>query len=212
MYLYLSPARLEERARGWFEIGRTLYLDKGMFRMKIFIFAFGLAAMASASSAESDYPTAQEINSQVIKAVKSYAHATACEAPAKESEYLVAPLVPYKNFTDKFRAKYAVLWDGDLGCTGGNVSHSTQISMVVAGVRGHFVVDPLQSSPVVQFEHPGRGIQKILGHTPDALILEGRDYGPEDRICCPTIPVQIIMQRDLEGDWKAVETKALPSK
>lgn len=180
--------------------------------MKTFLLALGLTAIASASPAESDYPTAQEINVQVIKAAKSYASATACEVPVKDSEYLVAPLVPYKNFSDKFKARYAVLWDGDLGCTGGNVSHSTQISIVGAGVRGRFIVDPLQSSPVVQFAHPGGSIRRIFSHTSDALVLEGRDYGPEDRVCCPTVPVRITMQVDFEGNWKAIATEPLSPK
>ena len=75
-----------------------------------------------------------------------------------------------------------------------------------------YVVDPLQSSPVIQFESPVRGVERIVGNTRDSLILEGMEYGPKDPNCCPSIKVRFTLRVDEKGNWKLVEKKTLPAK
>ena len=109
-------------------------------------------------------------------------------------------------------AKYAVLWMGDMGCSGGAGSTSTYISIVTPGFGDFYVVDPLQSSPAIQFESPVSGVDRIVGNTNDSLILEGMEYGLKDPNCCPTIKVRFTLRVDEKGNWKLVEKKTMPAR
>ena len=121
-------------------------------------------------------------------------------------------LVPYKTMDDRMDAKYAVLWVGDIGCAGGSGTEGTNLSIVTISTGDSYVVDPLQSSPVIQFESPVRFVERIVGNTRDSLILEGMEYGPKDPNCCPSIKVRFTLRVDEKGNWKLVEKKTMSAK
>ena len=125
---------------------------------------------------------------------------------------LFRSLVPYKTMDDRMDAKYAVLWVGDIGCAGGSGTEGTNLSIVTISTGDSYVVDPLQSSPVIQFESPVRFVERIVGNTRDSLILEGMEYGPKDPNCCPSIKVRFTLRVDEKGNWKLVEKKTMSAK
>ncbi len=167
-----------------------------------------LMAMTTGSLAQSA-PPVQEITRQVVKAATSYKDAIAC-AEGKIGAKDIAALVPYKTLDDRPDAKYAVLWGGDIGCAGGSGTHGTNIAIVTIGAGDSYIVDPLQSSPVIQFESPVRYVNRIVGNTRDSIILEGLEYGPKDANCCPSITVRFTLKLDEKGNWKLVEKKVMP--
>jgi hypothetical protein len=169
-----------------------------------------LFCMASSCFAQSA-PPVQEITRQVIKAATNYKDAIAC-AEDKIGAKDIAALVPYKTPDDQLDAKYAVLWGGDIGCAGGSGTYGTNVSIVTIGVGNSYIVDPHQSSPVIQFESPVRIVSRIVGNTRDSMILEGLEFGPKDANCCPSIPVRFTLKVDEKGNWKLVDKKVMPAK
>lgn len=178
--------------------------------MKKIAVALGYFVFMSLSYAQSA-PPVQEITKQVIRSVTNYANAISCPGISVEPKQIAA-LVPYKNLDDRMDALFAVLWTGDIGCAGGSGTEGTNISIVTIGAGDSYVVNPLKSSPAIQFESPVRHVERIVGNTRDSLIVEGREYGPNDSNCCPTIKVRCTLRVDEKGDWKLVEKKVMPSR
>lgn len=178
--------------------------------MKKTVVTLGCVLFAANSFAQ-NAPPVQEITKNIIKSVTAYANAISCPGVTVEAKQIAA-LVPYKTFDDRMDAKYAVLWAGDIGCAGGSGTEGTNLSIVTVSTGDSYVVDPLQSSPVIQLESPVRYIERIVGNTRDSLVLEGKEYGPNDSNCCPSLRVRFTLRADEKGNWKLVEKKAMPSK
>lgn len=174
------------------------------------VFAATLLGMGSICFAQS-VPPVQEITRQIIKAATSYKEAISC-SEVKIDPKEIAALVPYKTLDDRMDAKYAVLWVGDIGCAGGSGTSGTNVSIVTISVGDSYTVDPLQSSPVIQFESPVRYVSRIVGNTRDSMILEGLEFGPKDANCCPSIPVRFTLKLDEKGNWKLAEKKVVPAR
>lgn len=175
--------------------------------MKQIVVALSSAAFASSLFAQSA-PPVQEITKQVIRSVINYANAISCSGVKVEPKHIAA-LVPYKTMDDRMDAKYAVLWVGDIGCVGGSGTVGTNLSIVTVGTGDTFIVDPLQSSPIIQFNIPVRYVERIVGNTDDTLILEGNERGANDSNCCQSIPVRFTMRTDEKGNWKMTAKKNL---
>ncbi len=156
-------------------------------------------------------PPVQEITKQIIKSAQGYANAISCPGVVITPKEIAA-LTPYKTIDDRMEAKYAVLWDGDIGCAGGSGTSGTNVSIVTISTGDSYVVDPSQSSPLIQFESPVRTISRIVGNTRDTLILEGKEYADNDANCCPSITVRFTLRVDEKDNWKLVEKKLLPAK
>jgi len=178
--------------------------------MKKIVFVFA-GIWASQCAFAQSAPPVQEITKQIIKSVKGYANAISCPG-VDVGPNQIAALTPYKTQDDRMDAKYAVLWDGDIGCAGGSGTTGTNVAIVTVSVGDSFVVDPSQSSPIIQFESPVRGVSRIVGNTKDTLILEGKEFGDKDPNCCPSISVRFTLRVDDKGNWKLIEKKQLPVK
>lgn len=177
------------------------------------VVALACATFMSSSFAQS-VPPVQEITKKIINSVTGYANAIACSG-VKVDPKQIAALVPYKTMDDRETAKYAVLWSGDIGCAGGSGTEGTNIAIVTVGAGDSFVVDPLHSSPVIEFHSvDARGISKIVGNTADSLVLDGLEYDPngKDAMCCPSVPVRVTVRVDEKGNWKVVEKKSRKAK
>jgi len=167
----------------------------------IFVF-FALISNSIAKSV----PSTQEITKQVVRSVRAYANSISCGNTEVLSKN-IATLVPYKSFYDRQKAKFAVLWPGDIGCIGGTGTGGTNISIVKIGAGDSFVVDPLRSSPVIKFYGIGaRGFPEIIESTSNSIILEGFDYDPKgkDAMCCPSVAVRVTVRVDEKGNWKVI--------
>lgn len=170
-----------------------------------------VGALSASGAFAQNAPSVKDITAGVIRAATNYATGIACTESKIEARHIAA-LTPYKNFDDRMDAKYAVLWTGDIGCLGGSGTNGTHISIVTVGTGDSYIVDPLKSSPAINFESPVRYIEKIVGNTRDSLILEGMEYGPEDANCCPSINIRFTLKATQNGDWKLAEKRILKTK
>lgn len=178
--------------------------------MKKFIFVLVSVGIVTGAFAQ-DAPPAQEITKQIIRSVTDYANSISCE-DGEVSPKNIAALVPYKTSDDRWDEKYAVIWTGDIGCSGGSHSSTANLSIVTIGSSDSYVVDPLKSSPVIKFECPVQAVERVVGNTSDSLVLEGNEVGPDDASCCPSVKVRFTLRADEKGNWKLADKKILPSK
>jgi len=174
--------------------------------MKRALAAFLFLAAAHTAGAAVD-KTSDDIKEGVADVVKRYANAVACPG-VRVRPADVLTLVPYKR-GERQQSKYAVLWTGDPGCVAGPGDEATYIAIATIS-GGRFVVDPRQSSPLVQFESPVRFVRRVVDYSEDTLILQGNIYGPQDAHNNPSIPVRFTLQADENGNWKMVEKRVLP--
>lgn len=174
------------------------------------IAALTICTVAHIASAQTT-PSTTEILRGIAKAVNSYRASVSCGDQVVDAKSIAA-LSAYKTFDDRMDAKYAVLWTGDIGCAGGSGTSGSNIAIVTVGTGDSYMVDPLLSSPVVSFESPVRNIERIVGNTKDTLILEGKEYGPKDANCCPSLNVRFTLKSDEKGNWKLVDKKVAPAR
>ncbi|WP_332875790.1 hypothetical protein [Massilia sp. S19_KUP03_FR1] len=137
----------------------------------------------------------------VASAVQRYANAIACSGVKVMPADVMMLSAGYEG---AFAARYAVLWVGDMRCFGGSGTEQTQLAIATFNT-GQYVVQPELSSPVVAFESPVRVVTRIISHNARNLVLEGREYGPEDPQSTPSVPVRFILRLDGTGNWKLVD-------
>ena len=162
--------------------------------------------MASGAQAAPDRSN-EEIKRGVADVVRRYANAIACPGVRVRPADVLA-LTPYE---DDYRrtSKYAVLWSGDLGCNGGAGVVQSHLSIATIN-NGKYVVDPRQSSPIVDLESPVRIVKRVVSYTDDTMTLQGNVHGPQDRQGYPSVPVRFTLKLDDQGNWKMVDKRVLP--
>lgn len=178
--------------------------------MKTIAYAVACFAFLLPSAFAQAQLTVPEISTGIIQAVTHYAQAISC-TDAKVDAKHIAALVPYRSPEDSSDAKYAVVWVGDIGCLGGTGTMRTNIAVVTIGSGYTFLVDPSQSSPIVQFEAYG-SFTRLVGNTHDSLIIDASELGSNDAHCCPSVPIRVTLSLDGSGNWKRVKKYVLPSK
>lgn len=161
----------------------------------------GLASLASSFAIGAQAVPAAAEQAGVASAVARYVNAIACGGvrvtPA--DVLLLSPGDP-----DRMPARYAVLWHGDLACSGGSDSDRTHLAIATCNT-GQFVVQPESSSPVVAFESPVRSVSRIVSYSARILVLEGMEYGPGDPNSAPSVPVRFMLRVDARGNWVLVD-------
>ncbi len=152
----------------------------------------------------SDIDEAWVLN-QVFQKAMQYAGSIACDVRADKKN--VVALVPWNDFRDMIereKAKYALIWYGDIGCSGGSGSVNPYITVIQISTGNSFVANLSRSSPLIKFETQIRDI-RVIEAAENELILNGLDGAPDDPICCPTIPVRVHLRQDSQGNWKLIE-------
>jgi hypothetical protein len=149
----------------------------------------------------------QPIPKQVIKAATGYANSIACNVELKPNNIIT--LVPHKTNDDIMESKYAALWSGDIGCDGGTGTVTTNISIVGVGAFDTYVVNPSQSSPVIEFGLPVQALSKIISNTKNSIVLEANEAAETDPTCCPSIPVRFTLTSDVKNNWIVADKKYL---
>jgi hypothetical protein len=167
--------------------------------------AFALSSMFSNCFAQQTLSD-PEITKKIIHSVKSYATGISCELGDIKPQDIAA-LEPYES-GENHSAKYAVLWSGDIECLGGSSAIQTHIAILINGSHGELLVSPSLSSPVIKFESiDARYFPRLIENTHDSIVLEGLDYSPDDGMCCPSVPVRVVVHVDEEGNWKVIDRK-----
>ncbi len=160
------------------------------------LFAAVISPMAFAQSV----PSTAEINSKIKVAVKGYANSISCGHTKIDSKK-IAPLIPWTSEPDKLKAKYAVIWDGDVGCLGGSGTSGAQLAIVTVGTGSHFMVDPTRSTPNIHFNTDTRFIEKLVRNTKNTLVLEGLFLKNEDLNNFPSLKKRLTLKLDQKGNW-----------
>jgi hypothetical protein len=146
-------------------------------------------------------PSEAEIKENAITVVKSYAHAIAC-TDDESGIWSFITLKPWAEYYGREEAEYAVVWNGDVGCLGGSGTSGIQLAIVKIGAGNSYYVDVWSSSPPAKFDFPSRAFESIVANTSDVIVLEAREYGPDDANCCPSLRVRYTLKRDEGADWK----------
>lgn len=156
-------------------------------------------------------PTTAEITQGIIKVATQYASSIACSVSDITASDIAA-LIPYTAFENRYDARYAVFWQGDIGCSGGSGTVSNNISVITVGTNDTYLVSSSESSPSIEFSPPVATITKFLGNTKDTLVFSGLTHGAEDARCCPSVPMKFSMKTDAKGNWKVVNKKLITVK
>ena len=149
-----------------------------------------------------------DIKSRIAQVAERHVATVACPG-VKISAADVLALVPEPGFDAM--PKYAVLWNGDLGCYGGSGTERTNLTIGTVNT-GRVVVQPGLSSPVVAFESPARFVSRVVGSGPDTLVLEGNEYGPNDPNSSPSVPVRFTLRLDAKGNWVLADKAGLTAR
>ncbi len=150
--------------------------------------------------------SADRVDRNITRQVERYANAIAC--PGVRIERRMSVALPSSG-DNRVSQRYVVRWEGDIGCSGGSGSQETHLAVVATGAGNAIVVDPLQSSPAIRFESPARVIDRIVSHTGNTLTLEGKELGPNDAECCPSIKVRFTLRADNQGHWLLASKRQL---
>jgi hypothetical protein len=175
-------------------------LSQSIVLISVLLLSYSLAGSAETRDAA-------WVKKQAFKVASQYAHSISCETVIEE-KYLIE-LTPWKNLndlTERAAAEYALIWHGDIGCDGGTGTFNPNIAIINIGEGNSFIVNPVMSSPVVKFNVPVHGINGIIKYSKTELLLSAKTWGPDDGHCCPSIPVNILLRRDPEGNWMHVKT------
>lgn len=159
---------------------------------------FGVMLTTSAVMAD-ETPKESTVRAKVAAVVQAYATAIACDVqPVKAEDVIV--LSPWTTDEDRPEAEYAVIWGGSVGCGGGNATYGYGIAVAKISAGNTVLVDPHQSSPMVRLDSPAQAV-KPISVSPDTLVLEGKDYDPNDPRCCPSLTVRMTVKRNSKGNW-----------
>jgi hypothetical protein len=162
----------------------------------------GVLAPAIAFANDPQPPSEAEIESLVVAAATQYAAAIACGEDMVEI-IDVLTLNPWVEYYDSYDAEYVVIWRGDIGCLGGSGTMGIHITSVKIGAASSFYADARNSSPVTKFEFSSRSFDGVVANTSDVIVMEGREYGPDDANCCPSMRVRYTLKREEAGGWAA---------
>lgn len=143
-------------------------------------------------------PSASEVTSSVVDVASSYARAVACQASEIVPTDVVA-LSQYTSWEDRDDAEYLVFWVGDIGCLGGSMTATLNVTTVVISTGDSYVVDLERSSPSVTVDASSGS--KIVGNAAGTIFMETYEYADGDANCCPSITKRVALTRDSSGNW-----------
>lgn len=156
------------------------------------IFMAGALSYAADESFDLPAPSIEEKTKKIVDVVNRYSSSISCTDLATEGKYIAA-LTPFKSTLQRYDAKFAVLWAGDIGCAGGSGTSSFNIAVVKVGAGDTFYVDAYQSDPLIGTPLPP-GVEKVVGATHNTLVLDTLAYGENDPNCCPSIKERITLR------------------
>ncbi len=163
--------------------------------------------LAAAPVRAQQSPAPAKVRQAALTAAKHYMTAIACA----ESPFAVATLEPYRH--DKAsnfdHGRFAVIWAGDIGCRGGSASSTTNIAIVDIQFPNNFLVDAKRSSPNVEFDLPMQNVDRVVRSTEDTLVVEGREFGPNDALCCASDRWRVTLKASELGNWSTIEQQHL---
>jgi hypothetical protein len=128
---------------------------------------------------------------EVVLVANEFIEHGPCEA-SRADPSVVATLSPYTTdvAAGHTAAEYAVLWGGDINCSGGSGTNTMNFLLVEkSGVAAARIVGV---GEIVGAQN----VQRIVSTTPDSLTVEVYTWGPDDLACCATVYESWILRRE----------------
>ena len=156
----------------------------------LFSISLCLAILAPASAQPQD-----EIQ-VVVDFTNKYIDTNACE-PGLAAESSVTKFSPIKSSGSSglVRKRYAVLWSGDEGCTGGSGKNLPHISIVDIDKIGAPSFHLPENSEISALQN----IETIISATEDSIVVRGTTWGDGDGECCATNYGEATLTRNRRG-------------
>jgi hypothetical protein len=174
-----------------------------MKRLLAVIMATVHAALPAAPLLAKQSHMAAPVKKAILVAAKHYIASVACAVGEPEA---LAELEPYRDDPAQIgRGRFAVVWHGDIGCNGGSASSTANIAIVEVRDGGTFLVDPARSSPIIGVDLTMQRFDRLIQASADTIVLEGRELGPDDALCCASDRWRVTLRDDGRGNWKAVQ-------
>lgn len=167
--------------------------------MKPILIAFTcLLAILSSSYSQAKKLSEMEVRNQALKVAKQYAQSITCDYSINPNN-LIALTPPTYDSVDYSTPEYVLIWSGDVGCYGG--SHSIRYLITTINVRAAntATVDPLLSSPAVQWTINPNLIKKMTRISNNSLKIIATDETESN--------VEIRLKRDAKGQWRVTQNK-----
>jgi hypothetical protein len=164
-------------------------------------------------------PPSGKIAEKIVRVVNAYGSSISC-ADVNVGPENIATLVPLDRGRSARKATYAVLWDLKYCLDGvpggsGTPTGSQEIAIVTVGDGNRFMIDTDKSYPAVTFDngiHSRANVGKLVQNTETSIVVEGFEYGKEDAMCCPSVPVRVTLRADDKGNWAPSEKTVLTSR
>lgn len=148
-----------------------------------------LVCLAGHAQAATDVKTVDKVASVATR----YAASLGCAVTLDKRN-----VVPYSIEGNKL---FIVLYSIDVGCSGGSAMSRPALAALERNAYGNFYVRPEYSSP--------RSTSDDFPASTDRLFLKdgrlrfaGRDLGPNDALCCASVPVEGWVSFS-QGQWTA---------
>lgn len=147
--------------------------------MRVILVPICLGLLGICEAATAQISTPPEVIQEIVRIANTEIKKTACESSTVDQK-VVATLIPYtaEVAAGKATARFAVLWNGDIGCRGGSGTNTVNISTIdkrgtsPARIVGTDTIDNAAS------------IERIISATRDSLIVDVYTWGPNDAHCC----------------------------
>ncbi len=151
--------------------------------------AAALVGLAGHAEAATDVETV----AQVARVATSYAESLGCAVTLDKSN-VVPSSIEGKNL-------FIVLYSLDVGCSGGSAMSRPAFAALERNAYGNFYVRPEYSSPLSMSDQFPASTDRLFLKD-GRLRFAGRELGPNDALCCASMPVEGWV-RFSRGQWIA---------
>lgn len=151
------------------------------------ILAAAILGLAGQAQGATDLKTVDK----VAKVAKGYAESLGCAVTLDKRNVL-----PYSIEGQKL---FMVLYSIDLGCSGGSAMSRPALAVLERNAYGNFYVRPEYSSPLSMSDQFPAATDRLFLKD-GRLRFAGRELGPNDALCCASVPVEGWV-RFSQGQW-----------
>jgi hypothetical protein len=141
------------------------------------MFAAALLGLTGHAQAATDVKT----EDKVASVATSYAESLGCAVTFDKRN-----VVPYSIEGNNL---FIVLYSIDVGCSGGSAMSRPALAALERNVYGNFYVRPEYSSPLSTSDQFPASTDRLFLKS-GRLRFAGRELGPNDALCCASVPVE----------------------
>jgi hypothetical protein len=153
------------------------------------ILASAILGLAGQAQAATDVKTIDKI----ANVATGYAESLGCAVTLDKRNIL-----PYSI---EGKNQFIVLYSIDVGCSGGSAMSRPALAVLERNAYGNFYVRPEYSSPLSMSDQFPASTDRLFLKN-GRLRFAGRELGPNDALCCASVPVEGVVNFS-QGQWIA---------